>query len=492
MTSLRSRRLGRGVRHTARAWERRYGRKLLTTDIVVVFASVFGAQLLRFGFTEPELGVPITSDTRFSVTYTLLSVGLGLTWLAALAVWDTRDPRIFGIGPSEYKRVISSTLLTFGLMAIFAYAARADIYRGYVLLALPAGLFLLVLSRWLWRQRLHNQRRKHRNGYRTLIVGERAKSRHVAREIANNRIAGFTLLGAVTDECNGSELLPGLPVVADYDSLLTAVDELGIDTLIMTSTDSINPGRMRQLGWDLERREVDLVVTAALTDIAGSRIHTRPVAGLPLIHVEHPVFKGRKQFAKRAFDIVGSLCLIVLSSPLMLAVALAVKLTSRGPIFYSQERIGLSGAPFPMLKFRSMVDNADAQLKSLLDQQGTADKPLHKVENDPRITPVGQFIRRYSLDELPQLFNVLLGSMSLVGPRPQRDAEVALYLPHHHRRLLMKPGITGLWQVSGRSNIDWEDAIRLDLYYVENWSMTGDLVLLWKTVRAVIKPEGAY
>ncbi|MCA1305494.1 exopolysaccharide biosynthesis polyprenyl glycosylphosphotransferase [Microbacterium esteraromaticum] len=230
----------------------------------------------------------------------------------------------------------------------------------------------------------------------------------------------------------------------------------------------------------------------SLTDVAGPRIHTRPVAGLPLIHVEYPRFEGRQRLAKRSFDIIGSLALIVLFAPVMAAVAVAVKATSKGPVFYSQERVGLRGKPFRMFKFRSMIVGADDHLQSLLDQQGTSDQPLFKVTDDPRITPVGRFIRRYSLDELPQFFNALLGTMSLVGPRPQRAAEVELYDDDAHRRLHMKPGITGLWQVGGRSDLSWNDAIRLDLYYVENWSVASDVIVVARTAAAVVKPSGAH
>jgi lipopolysaccharide/colanic/teichoic acid biosynthesis glycosyltransferase len=179
----------------------------------------------------------------------------------------------------------------------------------------------------------------------------------------------------------------------------------------------------------------------------------------------------------------------LLLSPVLLVVALTVKLTSPGPIFYRQERIGRGGKPFGMIKFRSMIVNADAQLATLLEQQGTSDKPLFKVTDDPRITPVGRFIRKYSIDELPQLFNVFLGEMSLVGPRPQRPAEVALYDDIAHRRLRVKPGMSGLWQVSGRSALSWEDALRLDLYYVENWSLASDIIILFRTFKAVFMPE---
>ncbi|WP_449372207.1 sugar transferase [Arthrobacter psychrolactophilus] len=221
------------------------------------------------------------------------------------------------------------------------------------------------------------------------------------------------------------------------------------------------------------------------------RIHTQQVAGLPLIHVTTPKLEGGKRVAKRAFDLVGAGLLVIFLSPLFAVLAILTKLSSPGPIFYTQERVGVRGRTFNMIKFRSMIVNADAQLAGLLNAQGTADKPLFKVENDPRITPVGRVLRKYSLDELPQLFNVLLGNMSLVGPRPQRDGEVALYDDAAKRRLYVQPGMSGLWQVSGRSNLTWEESIRLDLYYVENWSLITDISILFKTAKAVVASQGA-
>lgn len=234
-----------------------------------------------------------------------------------------------------------------------------------------------------------------------------------------------------------------------------------------------------------------MILAPALTDVAGPRIHTQPVAGLPLIHVSTPKLTGGKKVAKRSFDLIIAGLLVALLSPLFLLLALMVKLTDGGPVFYRQERIGLRGTTFHMLKFRSMRVDADAQLHALLAAQGSGNTPLFKVENDPRITPLGRILRKYSLDELPQLLNVLGGSMSLVGPRPQREGEVALYDDAAHRRLYVSPGMSGLWQVSGRSNLSWEESIRLDLYYVENWSLMGDVVILFKTFKAVFASTGA-
>ena len=234
-----------------------------------------------------------------------------------------------------------------------------------------------------------------------------------------------------------------------------------------------------------------MIMTPALTDVAGPRIHTQPVAGLPMIHVTTPKLQGTKAIAKRTFDIVGAGMALFFLFPVLLVVGLAVKLDSPGPAFFHQDRVGKGGAPFRMHKFRSMVVDAEARLKELhANSEGNG--VLFKMKADPRITRLGAFIRRFSLDELPQLWNVLSGDMSMVGPRPPLPSEVEIYEDYVHRRLMVKPGITGLWQVSGRSNLSWDDSVRLDLYYVENWSLMQDLVILFRTVKAVVAKDGAY
>jgi exopolysaccharide biosynthesis polyprenyl glycosylphosphotransferase len=264
------------------------------------------------------------------------------------------------------------------------------------------------------------------------------------------------------------------------------------DTVMFTSSDHLTPERMRRLSWELERGGQRLILSPSLNDVAGRRIQTQPVAGLPLIHIEAPTYTGPQRVVKRAIDLVGSAFLLVVLSPLLVVAAIAVKATSRGPVFYVQERIGRTGNSFGILKFRSMVRDADARLGELLAAQGTGSSPLFKIHEDPRLTRVGRVLRRYSIDELPQLLNVFRGEMSLVGPRPQRPAEVALYDNAARRRLAVRPGMSGLWQVSGRSRLSWEEALRLDLYYIENWSLAADLVILWRTARAVVGSDGAY
>lgn len=474
-----------------RTWKRSYAVRLFLTDIlsIVLAVSLSQAIWLKDGET---VAMARSMGHSFTPTYTLVSALIILLWLIFLDYFGARDHKNIGSGMIEYRRVADATIRLFGILAIIAFLFGIELGRGYFLTALPLGLGLLLSSRWLWRQWLRAQQRRGKYLSRALLIGQRAKSEHVARTMQRHGESGILAVGALTKLGHTEEVMPGLPVLGTYGDLLSVIDRMHIDTVMITGADDLGPKHMRQLGWDLEARKVELIVAPALTDVAGPRIHARPVAGLPLIHVEFPEFEGRKQATKRLFDIIGALVLLVLTSPILIGVAIAVRASGPGPILYAQERVGLRGKPFGMLKFRSMVQGADDQLASLLDAQGTSDKPLFKVMNDSRITPVGRVIRKYSLDEFPQLINVLLGHMSLVGPRPQRSAEVALYDDAAHRRLFMKPGMSGLWQVSGRSKLSWEDAIRLDLYYVENWSITGDLVILWRTIWAVAAADGAH
>ena len=241
----------------------------------------------------------------------------------------------------------------------------------------------------------------------------------------------------------------------------------------------------------MEKLDVDLVVAPGMVDVAAPRMSVWLVGGQSLIHVEKPQYSGAKRFDKRAFDVVFSLMVLLAAAPVLLAAALAIKLTSPGPVFYLSQRVGLDGVPFRMVKFRSMVVDADKKLADIA-HLNESDGVLFKIRQDPRVTSVGRFLRRYSIDELPQFFNVLRGEMSVVGPRPPLPKEAEAYDLTTRRRLLVRPGITGLWQVSGRSDLSWADSVRLDLSYVENWSMAGDLGIAASTLKAVVASSGAY
>jgi exopolysaccharide biosynthesis polyprenyl glycosylphosphotransferase len=283
----------------------------------------------------------------------------------------------------------------------------------------------------------------------------------------------------------------GVPIDGDLDDVVDVVRRRGADAVAVTSASETAAVYLRKLSWQLEGSGIELLVSPGLIEVAGPRLHIRPFVGLPLLAIEEPVFSGWKRVLKGALDRVGAAVTIALVAPVLLAIAAAVKLSSPGPVLYRQERVGAYGRRYTMYKFRSMVVGADAKLQELLDlNEGSG--LLFKMRRDPRVTPVGRVLRRLSLDELPQLFNVLGGTMSLVGPRPPLPQEVERYDTSIRRRLLVKPGLTGLWQISGRSDLSWEESVRLDLRYVENWSLALDLLILWKTASAVLRSHGAY
>lgn len=465
-------------------WRRRYARRLIITDFLALVWVVYGTQLLWLGNDSPEVhGLTM-------VSYWMFSGGLVVAWMIALALADTRSERVIGVGNTEYVRVADASFRLFGLVAILAFLFQVEVARGYLLISLPLGIVVLVLARWLWRGWLGAQRTMGEYAARVLLVGSLESVTQIASELARTPNAGYRVVGACVPSGKVADTIPGtaIPIMGNVNAVESAIEVTGADTVAVTSTDDLPPQKVKEISWGLEAGRQHLVLAPNITDIAGPRIHTRPVAGLPLIHVETPRFSRGQRVVKRTFDIASSSVLILLLSPVLIAVALAVKLTSKGPLLFSHERVGINGQPFHMHKFRSMRVGADAELAALLKAQGTSTQPLFKIQNDPRITPVGRVIRKYSLDELPQLFNVLGGSMSLVGPRPQVAAEVALYSDAARRRLLARPGITGLWQVSGRSTLDWDQTVRLDLYYVENWSLLGDIAILVKTVKTVVSP----
>lgn len=447
--------------------------------------------MVRFGF-EPDL---VVQGPEFS--YLWLSFTLALAWWLMLGAWNTRQSRILGSGADEYKRVAAASLWLFGLVAIFSYVFRIETARGYVGIALPAGLFGLLLARWLLRQHLNVDRQGGESMSRLLILGGPGAVTHLAKTLAEAKHSGYQPVAAYTPGALPpavNERLSGLPVLGispEIGTILAAIDSCSADAVAVSAGVQLHPQSLRHLGWELAARNVGLIMAPALTDIAGPRIHTQQVSGLPLIHVTTPTLEGGQRVAKRLFDVVVSGVLIVLLTPLMAVVAALVKIDSAGPVLFRQERVGMEGTPFKMLKFRSMVPDAEERL-SKLRSQNEGHGVLFKLKDDPRVTRVGSFLRKFSLDELPQLFNIFSGSMSLVGPRPPLPQEVEAYESDVRRRLLVKPGLTGLWQVSGRSNLSWQDSVRLDLYYVENWSLTGDLLILLRTVRAVFRSTGAY
>ncbi|MGF6822459.1 exopolysaccharide biosynthesis polyprenyl glycosylphosphotransferase [Microbacterium sp. ZKA21] len=465
------------------AWTRRYASRLFYSDVVVILiALVVSATIVL-----PALSTGVSWPSGPRISYITALVVIGVLWLLALDATDSRDRHIVGQGADEYRRIVNASVVVFAVTVAIAFFLGMNFSRALVAVVFPLGLVLLLLSRWLWRQWLRRRQKAGRYLHRAVVVGEPSKVAHVAREIRRAKSSGYEIVGVITEGAS-EDVVAGFEVLGDIANVETLLDDVRFDALIIVGSDDLDPLTMRHLGYAVSDRDIQLIMAPVLTDIAGPRLHTTPVAGLPLVHVDFPRMEGSKRFLKRTFDIIGSMLMLALLSPVFLITAIAIRVDGPGRIFYYQDRVGRGGHTFGMRKFRSMVANADDQLATLLDLQGKGGSPLFKVEDDPRITRVGRFLRKHSIDELPQLINVFRGEMSLVGPRPQRASEVALYDDVAHRRLLVKPGMSGLWQVSGRSSLSWEETIRLDLYYVENWSLMQDIIILFRTVRAVFRP----
>ncbi|OJF15756.1 sugar transferase [Couchioplanes caeruleus] len=462
-------------------WERRYVRALVLCDL---FAGV-AAGAVTFGL---RFGDEVTAYNRW---YLLLSALLPVALLAVLVVSRAYERRFLFVGTDEYQRVFRGGVGLIAGVAVVSYALELELARSYVLAALPTAIVSAVVLRFALRKRLHLERSRGASLRRVLVVGHELSVIGITRQLRRERYHGLEVVGACLPPGHDGASDVDLPVYGTFDDVANAVDAADADTVVVLSCPELDGAALRRLAWRLERDEVDLVVASALIDVAGARTTIRPFDGLPMLHVEHPRLHGGARIVKDLFDRLGALFLLVLFGPLLLTVALCVRLTSRGPVLFRQVRVGRDGSRFRIFKFRSMYVDAEARLAELR-HLNEHDGVLFKIRDDPRVTPVGRWLRRFSLDELPQLLNVLSGQMSLVGPRPPLPSEVAAYADDVRRRLAVKPGMTGLWQVSGRSDLPWEEAVRLDLRYVENWSLSLDLVILLRTMTAVVRSSGAY
>ena len=470
-------------------WALRYSRLLLASDLVAATACVLVAHLLG-GLPERVWGIRHVGSVPTPIVIMAVTV---VAIVLMLTISGSRAQRYVGVGVTEYRRVINSTLVLFGAGGLTAYALSIVGMQRFLIAALALSLVGLVTERWLCRRWLAARRREGRMSHRVLLVGSDDSIAVMEKALRRTPTAGLKVVGACTASGATGGFIDGtdIPMSGSIANLPAALDAVDADTVVVTSANEMSSALVRELSWKLEPGHQHLVVAPSLTDIGGPRLHTRPVAGLPLIHVETPRYDGGKLYAKRLLDVLGSAVLIAVLSPVLLVTAVLVRATTPGAVFFRQERIGLRGDRFAMLKFRSMYTDAEARLHELADRS-EGNGVMFKMKDDPRVTAIGAFLRRFSLDELPQLFNVFRGSMSIVGPRPPLASEVQQYDTHVHRRFLVKPGITGLWQVSGRSDLDWEETVRLDLYYVENWTMAGDLMILWRTAKAVLGKDGAY
>ncbi|WP_344290340.1 sugar transferase [Streptomyces synnematoformans] len=464
-------------------WEQRYRRAVILGDtlatalVVAVVGGLFG----------------VRDAADWHEKWVVLAFGTELLVLGALAVGRAWVPAVLGQGAEEFRRLGRALSTAVVVLALGGIALTSRNIKLWIFVAIPAIALATMTERYLLRLRLHRMRQQGRCLRPVLAAGSPATVRDLIARVRRFPHLGWRVDAVCTPDGPGpdGDHVDGVPVVGRLTDVAAHVGRGGYRVLAVTPDPHWSPERLQRLAWDLEGSDAEMVVAPVLMEVAGPRLHVDAVLGIPLLRVSMPAFTGGRRAVKAVVDRLGAAVLLLLFAPLMAGVALLVLLDSRGGVFYRQRRVGKDGREFTMVKFRTMVPGADRARAALTGRNEGAGL-LFKLRRDPRVTRVGVVLRRYSVDELPQLFNVLNGSMSLVGPRPGLPEESAAYGPDTRRRLLVKPGLTGLWQISGRSDLPWEEAVRLDLRYVEDWSLALDAVILWKTLRAVLQGQGAY
>ena len=423
-----------------------------------------------------------------------VGVPIVLGWVCFLALHGAYAPHVMGAGTTEYKLVVRATMVAAGATGVVCYLAKFQFSRGFFFLLLMLGVPALLLGRVLLRRVMHLLRRRGHLAHRVVVAGSAGQVDEVARVLDRERWLGYHVIGAVVPAAEAADSTPGgVPVLGSTARTAAIVADSDCDIVLFAGGAVTSAQQMRRAAWELADTPVQIMLVPGLTDVANDRVRVRPAAGLQLMELEGPRAQNAARVSKRAFDLVGAAVLLLLASPLLLATAIAIKVHDGGPVLFRQQRVGRNGDLFDCYKFRSMVTGADTMVATVAASNKHDDgHVLFKAENDPRVTRPGRVIRRFSLDEMPQFLNVLRGEMSLVGPRPPLPGEVERYTDDVRRRLAVRPGMTGLWQVSGRSDLSWEDSVRLDLYYVDNWSIVQDVAILGRTLLAVVSSRGAY
>lgn len=463
---------------TSAELSRRYQTYAILTDAFCGGIAALLGLNLRFG------GIP-------SISYLVLASAAPLLWIVVVATQRGYERHVLGTAFEEHRALTNSALIFFVLTAVLSFVVKAELSRGFLLATLPAALLFSLLGRRQLRQWFFRRHRVGEGLQRVLVAGHADAVNHLVRHFEREPGRGLRPVAVCLSE-DGYGRNPGRhPGLLEPERILRMVDDLAVDVVAVTSHPDLYGHRLRRLAWELHERGVELVVSPGIEEVSGPRLSVRSVAGLMLLHVERPRLRGLRAVIRSCLDRLLGLLLVVAALPVMLVAAVAVKASSPGPVLFRQTRVGVGGEPFRMLKFRSMVVDAEKLLPELMEEN-EGNGVLFKLRRDPRVTAVGRILRRYSIDELPQLWNVVRGDMSLVGPRPPLPDEVARYTDDARRRLRVKPGVTGLWQVSGRSDLSWEESLRLDLYYVENSSLALDATILWRTFHAVFGRSGAY
>ncbi|MEV1024974.1 sugar transferase [Streptomyces sp. NPDC050264] len=471
------------INQPATDWEQRYRRTVITSDTVATALVVAGIGNF-FGARDAA---------NWHEKWGILAFGTELLVLGALAVSRAWAPAVLGQGAEEFRRLGRSLFTATVVLALGGIALTSRNIKLWIFVAIPAIAFVTMTERYVLRLWLHKQRKEGQCLRPVLAAGSPATVRDLITRTRKFPHLGWRVEAVCTADGLGpdGDLLDGVPVIGPLADVANHVRRDGYRVVAVTPDPHWSPDRLQRLAWNLEGSDAEMVVAPVLMEVAGPRLHVDAVLGIPLLRVSMPTFTGGRRAIKGVVDRLGAAVLLMLFAPLMVLVGLLVLVDSRGGALYRQRRVGKDGHEFTIFKFRTMVTGAHGARAELADRNEGAGL-LFKLRRDPRVTRVGAVLRRYSIDELPQLFNVLTGSMSLVGPRPPLPEESAAYGPDIRRRLLVKPGLTGLWQISGRSDLPWEEAVRLDLRYVEDWSLALDSVILWKTLRAVLHGQGAY
>jgi exopolysaccharide biosynthesis polyprenyl glycosylphosphotransferase len=459
-------------------WLRHYIAVLVALDLLVAGLSSLVAYVLRFDGQAGPLRVVVA--LLFPVVI-----------VASAHLARAYEPRFVGSGSDGYRRYFDACVRVGAVVGVTSYGFKLEVARSFVVWAFPAATIGGLVARNIARNVLYGLRRSGRCQHRVVVVGRERSIAELVRRLRSHSEAGFAVVGACVDN-SGGPLVENVPVVGTTADVVAALKQCRADTLAVTAWSDLSQEELRQLSWQLEGLGFAFLVEPRLADIAGPRIHVRPVADLPLLHIEEPEFGGGRRVFKSAVDRSVAAAALLLMLPVLVGISIAIRLNSPGSALFHQSRVGLRSRSFTMYKFRTKRQGAAREVRHFEHLNENADGLLFKIREDPRVTPVGRWLRRFSLDELPQLINVVKGDMSLVGPRPPLGTEVAQYADAVQRRLLVKPGMTGLWQISGRSDLPWDESVRLDLYYVENWSPAFDLTILWKTFFAVVSRRGAY
>lgn len=483
-----------GHRAQEQHWQRSYRNRVRALDAIAITVAVAIAQFVRFGIPQPTDPAEMMAWNNV----TIFSAAIAVMWFTLLGLQKSRDVSLVGIGIEEYRRVILATAWVFGVVATTGLLTQQQMARGYLVIALPLGLFGLLVGRHLLRRHLARKRSRGEFNTRLLVLGKPESIESLCGCLARVPSAGYSVVGACIPGFTG-ETGTGVPtsagvvpVLGDENAVEQAIVLTRADALAVTVVEQLGQERVRRLAWRLDELHVDMIVVPGMTDVAGPRLKIRPIDNLPLFHVARPRHETPSIYGKRIFDVVFGTAALLLVMPVMVLAALAIKLEDGGPAFFRQERVGHRAKHFRIVKFRTMVTDAESVKDTERTNTGQADSVFYKSASDSRITRIGRFLRKTSIDELPQLFNVLAGTMSIVGPRPLIPGEGGTVEQFVERRALVKPGMTGLWQVSGRSDVSAEERIRLDHSYVDNWSCVLDLVIVWRTLRVVLKREGAY